>query len=728
MGTDTTRDNSAMENRMNRFKDLTLRFRLMAGLASIVTIMGIVVLINIIQINRNQTLTERMVDIQAPLVQASLKLKSGIDASLASLRGWMLLGDAQFLEARKAIIAEQIDPALAQLHVLASPDDLEIQQQLTEIDQQLDDLMEILGKIESVAHNPENIPALKKFKEEAEPLADIMAARIARMIDLEKYMESSKLRKQVLANMAEVQGTLVLTIANIRAFLLTGDKKFINNIEVYWQRNTTRFQELGMADVMFNAEQTEEWKAYLKAHRAFRSLPEQIIELRSDASWNQANYWMSNNALPAQHALETLLANLSQRQEQLQLAGTARVKENSEQMILTNWGLLVMGALLALLVGELVNRSVLGSIRRLSDTILQVERSGSLYLRAADDSRDDIGAAAKAFNSLLDSWQQVIITVNGFVEHLVSDISRASEANSQTLENMSEQRQKTKSIATALADLQSRINQVTENAEQAASVSGQADNDAIESVGIIETTRKVVVELSDEMEQAHSEVNKLSRDSSEIENILKVIQEIAEQTNLLALNAAIEAARAGEVGRGFAVVADEVRTLSKRTHESVHLVQNTINKIQKRIVTVVGSINQSQQRMVKTVEQTGSTEDALKRIAQGIATLSSMNSDILDAVTHKQAMAAMINHDAEDISRFAAQTVDQARHAVDAGDSLANLSQELKQLVSGFSVDSQAGGNQLEVRLATAQSGRSEPTAEPEQGTPAEYQAPRLSA
>ncbi|WP_428633786.1 methyl-accepting chemotaxis protein [Sedimenticola sp.] len=715
---------------MNRFKNLTLRFRLMAGLASIVTIMGVVVLINIIQINRNQTLTERMVETQAPLVQASLKLKAGIDASLASLRAWMLLDDPQFIAVRKNVLSEQINPALETLQTLASGEDPVMQEQLDGINHQLDLLMEILGRIESTAHSAENIPALSKFKEEAEPLADIMSDKIARMIDLEKYMESSKLRKQVLANMAEVQGSLVLTLANIRAFLLTGDKKFSDKIEVYWQRNTTRFQELGMADVMFNAEQAEEWKAYLKAYRAFRSLPDEIIELRRKETWNQANYWMSHDAIPAQHALEAQLSALSQRQEQLQWAGTAQVMENSTQMVTTNWILLVLGALLALLVGVSVNRSVLGSIRRLSDTILQVEQSGSLYLRAADDSRDDIGAAAKAFNSLLDSWQQVIITVNGFVEHLVSDIARSSDTNNRTLENMSEQRQKSKSIASALTDLQGKIDQVTENAELAASVSGQADRDAVESVAIIEKTREVVVDLSNEMAQAHDEVNKLSKDSVEIENILKVIQEIAEQTNLLALNAAIEAARAGEVGRGFAVVADEVRTLSKRTHDSVHLVQNTINKIQKRIVTVVGSIDRSQQRMTQAVEQTGSTEASLRRIATGIATLSSMNSDILDAVTHKQAVAAVINHDALDISRFADQTVDQASQAVEAGTSLANLSWELKRLVAGFSVGSQLETASPVIRLTGNGSADSEaePSEHPDTDELFDYPSTRLSA
>ncbi len=87
-------------------------------------------------------------------------------------------------------------------------------------------------------------------------------------------------------------------------------------------------------------------------------------------------------------------------------------------------------------------------------------------------------------------------------------------------------------------------------------------------------------------------VRALGRQSRDITQIIKRIDDISAQTNMLALNAAIEASKAGEQGKGFAVVANEVRKLAERITEATHDVGTFIESIQEATDESAGAMEE----------------------------------------------------------------------------------------------------------------------------------------
>ena len=84
-------------------------------------------------------------------------------------------------------------------------------------------------------------------------------------------------------------------------------------------------------------------------------------------------------------------------------------------------------------------------------------------------------------------------------------------------------------------------------------------------------------------------VDRLKESTDSIRQILEVIGNMSKQTNILSLNATIEAARAGAAGKGFMVVADEIRKLADQSRQSIGVVGEIVETIQREIDETVRS-------------------------------------------------------------------------------------------------------------------------------------------
>jgi len=279
----------------------------------------------------------------------------------------------------------------------------------------------------------------------------------------------------------------------------------------------------------------------------------------------------------------------------------------------------------------------------------------SLNLSAAR-LQETMGTVVQCANTLRDSAHEITSSAD--------DMSLRAEQQAAALEQ----------AAASLDEITMTVKRTSDGALHAAEVADAAARRAVESE---ETVRQAVVAMTD-----------IEKSSSQISQIIGVIDEIAFQTNLLALNAGVEAARAGDAGRGFAVVASEVRALAQRSADAA-----------KEIKALISA---STEQVEVGVDRVGKTGEALAALLAQVAEINKVIAEISASAKEQSTGLSQVNIAVTQMDQTTQQNAAMAEKATAASHSLAAEADRLTTLTASFRL----GEEDAVVRVPVSQSRR----------------------
>ncbi len=336
------------------------------------------------------------------------------------------------------------------------------------------------------------------------------------------------------------------------------------------------------------------------------------------------------------------------------------------------------------LVVYVLHRVVTSRIRQLRHTIEQMERDSDLSGQVRVWAQDEIGAVAKAFNSMVGKFRGGLQHVSDATHRLSAVVGEIREVTDGMGAGIMHQRSETDQVAAAMNEMSASVAEVARHARQTMEASSGAKEMATEGALLSTEALGGIEVLMREVERAVQAIRELDKESEEVGSVLDVIKGIAEQTNLLALNAAIEAARAGEQGRGFAVVADEVRTLASRTQKSTEEIQLMIERLQNGARNAVSVMDMARRKAQEGGEQVERAAESLGSIAGEVSGISDMNVQIASASEQQRTVAEEISRNIINISDVADQTAEGARRTSEVSEELARVAGALEEMVARF--------------------------------------------
>ncbi|MCE7729800.1 HAMP domain-containing methyl-accepting chemotaxis protein [Vibrio campbellii] len=562
-----------------------------------------------------------------PTVDTSRGIQQSVQASLSSIRAYMLLGGDEEASSRLSEDVRNImastDESLPTLQALISEQDFQ------EIQSQWDAVKVSLNKLIELSHSDENLPAHNLFINEAAPIAEVALDQLQSLINEESGNPFGGDRKRLFKVYADSYTSLANALSALRDFLLYGQQDHLDKYHDLIKYHNQSVAEIDSKLDRLTDNDQSLWSLFKEMQQLYFPLAEQVIALRQSPEWNESNLLMANELLPAADALDQSLETIVLAQQSRADQSGQGINQSIKNVLTT---MLIAAALVlfaAIAISKYMGNTIGCRVKNLSERAKTIASGDVSQPPLTVVGKDELADLTDSINRMNQSLASIVAGVSEKAHQVDTSMGALLESAQVTSSNVEQQQ-------TSIVEMGSQLDEIALAARNTLDQANQSVQKLSDSKGEIEQGRdaleqnKVTMEsLHGSIETASTQVTQLSKESEAIGRVTEVIEGLAEQTNLLALNAAIEAARAGDQGRGFAVVADEVRMLATRTTQSTTEINGIINAIQRSTNSVVEEIEHSQSlaeqgaehiekavtRLLATTEQIGSLNEQMAELA-----------------------------------------------------------------------------------------------------------------
>ena len=300
------------------------------------------------------------------------------------------------------------------------------------------------------------------------------------------------------------------------------------------------------------------------------------------------------------------------------------------------------------------------------------DRLASDYAVQATEVRQNARLAFRIFGLLTLAIIGGTATFGVYViRSIVRPLRRASEslaAGSEQIRSASGQvSNSSQSLAEGASEQAASLEETSASLEEIASM-GKRNAEAANQATVLSSQTRQSAEMgSREMSAMVAAMGEITASATNVQKIVKTIDEIAFQTNILALNAAVEAARAGEAGAGFAIVAEEVRALAQRSATAAR--------------ETAGTIEDVVQKSDRGSEVSGRVANHLAEILQHASSVDRLVAEIASASGEQCTGVEEVNKAVSQMDKVTQQTAATAEESAAAAEELNAQAQEFGTVV-----------------------------------------------